>query len=200
MGYILAASTLSRLVLAHDCADAHVEDLGEEYQERSDAEIGQVLRWFYCVGLGVALISMALISFCHIHKRLAKTRLRKRPRLVIRCCIAVVIICLPLANSLSSLELISITTALVCFILCLDLFGSLCDGDRFWTGGFCPEEKKKCVYTANCRLSKRRRRDLEKALHRGEKMSLSDLLKKSPSMSSMESEVSRDEEWHGGHY
>lgn len=200
MGYILAASTLSRLVLAHDCDDADPHDLGEHYEERSEAEVGHTLRWYYCGGLGIALMSMALISFCHIHKRLEKSRMRKRPRLVLRVCVAIIIICLPTASSLTSLDLISITTALVFFVLALDLYGSSCEGDKFWTGGFCPEEKMKCTYTAKCRLGRRRQQDLENAIRRGEKVSLQDLLKRHSSMSSLESEQSRDEEWQGGHY
>ena len=200
MGYVLAAATLSQLVLAHDCSNADPHDLGEHYEERSEGEVSEALRWFYCGGLGTALITMAVISFCHIHKRLAKSRLRKRPRLAIRVCVAVIIICLPTAGSLSSLELISITTALVFFILALDLYGSSCEGDKFWTGGFCPEEKKRCTYTAKCKFGKRRRKELEEALQRGEKLSLSDLLKRHSSMSSLESQESKDEEWHGGHY
>ncbi|KAK5382340.1 hypothetical protein LTR20_006027 [Exophiala xenobiotica] len=201
MGYVLAASTLSQLVLAHDSSDTDPHDLGEGYEARSEPEISKALRWFYCGGLGVALIFMALISFCHIHKRVPKARLRKRPRLVVRVCIAIIIICLPLADSLSSLDLITITTALVCLVLALDLFGMSCEGDKFWTGGFCPEEKRRCTYTANCRLGKRRRREIEKALQRGDKVCLSDLLKRNSSMSSVESEETlRDEEWQGGHY
>ncbi|EXJ93346.1 hypothetical protein A1O1_01738 [Capronia coronata CBS 617.96] len=200
MGYVLAASTLSRLVLAHDCADANQESLGEHYQELSEPEVGQALRWFYCCGLGLALISMAVISFCHIHKRLANARLRKRPRLAIRVGVAVVIICLPLADSLSSLDLISITTALVFFVLALDLFGNSCEGDGFWTGGFGAKEKKDCVYTANCKMGRKRRRELERAIQNREKVSLTDLLKRSSSMGSVESEESRAEGWHGGHY
>lgn len=200
MGYVLASSTLSRLVLAHDCDDADPHDLGDHYEELSEGEVGKAFRWFYCGGLGIALLAMSLISFCHIHKRLEKSRLPKRPRLVIRVCVAIIIICLATAESLTSLDLISITTALVFFALCIDLYGRSKEGDKFWTGGFCPEEKKKCTYTARCKLGRRRRKELESALHRGEKVSLADLLKRHSSMSSLESQDSRDEEWHGGHY
>ena len=200
MGYVLAASTLSRLVLAHDCGDADPHDLGEHYEEDSEVEVSHGLRWFYCGGLGVALISMAVISLCHIHKRLEKTRLRKRPRLAIRVCVATIIICLPTAKSLNSLHLISITTALTFFVLSLDLYGNTCEGDKFFGSPFCPEAKKRCTYSARCRMGKRRRQELEDALRRGEKVSLADLLKRHSSMSSLESEESRDEGWHGGHY
>jgi hypothetical protein len=203
MSYVLAAATLSQLVLAHDCGDADPADLGDTYAERSEADVRQALRWFYCGGLGVALICMAVISFCHVHKRLANPRLKKRPRLAVRVGVAVVIICLPLATSLNSLDLISITTSLSAFVLALDLFGSSCEGDRFWTGGFCAEEKKKCTYTAHCRLSRRRRAELNRAVQRGDKVCLADfaLRKRNSSMSSLESQRTlADEEWHGGHY
>ncbi|RVX72944.1 hypothetical protein B0A52_03297 [Exophiala mesophila] len=200
MGYILAASTLSQLVLAHDTADADEHDLGHHYEERSVGEIPVALRWFYCGGLGTALIFMSVISFTHVHKRLARSRLRKRPRLVIRLGVAIIIICLPIARSLTSLELIATTTCLVAFVLMLDLFGISCQGDRFWTGGWCDGEKKKCNYTANIKLGRRRRKELEKALIQGQKLSIADLMKRHSSMSSLESAPSRDEEWQGGHY
>ena len=200
MGYVLAASTLSRLVLAHDCPDADAHDLGEHYEENSEAEVSRGLRWFYCGGLGVALISMAVISFSHVHKRLEKARFKKRPRLVVRLCVAAVIIALPAADSLNSLHLISITTSLVFFVLFMDLYGMSCEGDRFFTGGWCDESKKNCKYTAKCKMGRRRRQELEEALRKGHKVSLADLLKRHSSMSSLESADSRDEEWHGGHY
>lgn len=200
MGYILAASTLSQLVLAHDTPDADEHDLGHHYEDRSVGEIPVALRWFYCGGLGTALISMSVISLTHIHKRLAKSRLRKRPRLIIRLAVAIIIICLGAARSLNSLELIAITTSLVVFVLCLDLFGNSCEGDRFWTGGWCDGEKKRCNYTANIKLGRRRRKELEKALIEGQKLSIADLMKRHSSMSSLDSAPSRDEEWHGGHY
>lgn len=203
MAYVLAAATLSKLVLAHDCADANVEDLGETYAEKSAAiggELPQGLRWFYCSGIGLSLIFMALISFCHIHKKIPNARLLKRPRLAVRVCIGIVIICLPLAHSLNSLDLISITTALVFFVLVLDLYGNSCAGEKFWTGGFCHEERRKCQYTARCKLGRRKRQELIKALQNGEKVRLEDLRRKD-SMSSISSERTiTDEEWHGGHY
>jgi hypothetical protein len=131
MGYVLAASTLSRLVLAHDCPDADLHELGDHYEELSESEVTVAIRWFYCGGLGIALICMAVISFCHVHKRLEKARLRKRPRLVIRLGVAIAIICLPTAKSLNSLELIAVTTCLVFAVLLVDLYGISCQGDRF---------------------------------------------------------------------
>jgi hypothetical protein len=203
MGYVLAASTLSRIVLAHDCPDADEHNLGEQYEPKSEAEVSHALRWFYCGGLGISLISMAVISFCHIHKRIDKTRLKKRPRLIIRVAIAIIIICLPAApvSALNSLDLISITMSLTFIVLAIDLYGMSCEGDKFFTNPLCPEAKKQCKYTAKCKLGRRRRQELEEALRRGEKVGLADLLKRHGSMSSLESqETLRDEGWHGGHY
>ena len=59
MGYVLAAASLSRLVLATDCRDANVEDLTEVYISKSLKEIPTGLRWFYCGGLGIALLCMS---------------------------------------------------------------------------------------------------------------------------------------------
>ena len=59
MAYVLAGAALSRLVLATDCPDANVEDLTEAYTGRSEPETSSALRWFYCAGLGLALLSMS---------------------------------------------------------------------------------------------------------------------------------------------
>ena len=197
MSYVLAASTLSRLVLAHDCSNADPETLGEDFIGRSVEHVDQALRWYYCGGIGMALICMSILSLCHIHKRLPKARLLKRPRLVIRVFCAITIICLPLATSLTSLDLIAITTSLVVFVLALDLYGNSSQGDAFWTGGLCKEARKNCPYTADCKLGRQRREQLQKAMARGEKVGLADLLKRHGSMSSVGTETSRDEEWQG---
>jgi len=58
MSVVLASGALSRLVIAHDCAYADPETLGEAYALRSVAEIEAGLRWFYSAGLGIALACM----------------------------------------------------------------------------------------------------------------------------------------------
>ena len=59
MAYVLAGAALSRLVLVTDCHDANVDDLTEAYVGRSEADLSSPLRWFYCGGLGIALLSMS---------------------------------------------------------------------------------------------------------------------------------------------
>ena len=205
MGYILSAATLSQLVLAHDCDDANEEWLGEHYVERSVEEVSSAMRWFYCGGLGVALFTMGVISFCHIHKKLDKPRLLKRPRLAIRSGVAIVIICLPLADHLNSLELIGITCSLTLFVLIMDLYGNSCQGQRFWTSGMCHKERKKCTYVAQCKMSTRKRKKLREQLAKGQTIGLSDVLRRdsqmsSPSISGQSTPTLVDEEWMGGHY
>lgn len=206
MGYVLAAATLSQLVLAHDCADASPETLGEDYIKRSAASVLPGIRWYYCGGVGVALVSMSIISLSHIHKRLPNARLMKRPRLVIRCCIAVIIICLPLAHDrLTSLDLISITTWLTVFVLFLDLYGNSREGDRFWTGGFCEEQKKACRYSAKMHVSKRKRREIVEAMKKGEKLDLESVLRRTGTNGSSTTSISLGDDatghdiWSGGH-
>ena len=206
MSYILSAATLSQLVLAHDIPDANEHHLGEHYEERSVEEISAAMRWFYCGGLGVALFSMGVISLTHVHKKLTHARLYKRPRLFVRAAVSITIVCLPLAErKLTSLDLIAITTCLTLGVLMLDLYGNSAQGSSFWTGGLCPIERRNTTYTCHKKMSKHKRREIQKALQRGEKVGLAELLKRNGStstMSSMDSGTStpKDEEWTGGHY
>lgn len=59
MGYVCAGAALAVLVLAHDCEDADYHTLWHEYEERSHAYVTDGERWFYCGGLGVAMIFMS---------------------------------------------------------------------------------------------------------------------------------------------
>ena len=253
MGYVLAAATLSQLVLAHDSSDADPSSLGDSYAAKSTLSISTGLRWYYCGGLGCALISVSLflqnpvqgsgsacstacefglphdasrwppislarqtpaqrqnankipkmsfISLSHVHKRLPNVRLYKRQRLTQRCFIALIIILLPLAHShLSSLGLISVTTGLTVFVLAADLYGMSCQGDEFWLGGVTGKEQK-ASYSAKCHVSKRKRREIQDAMKRGEKVDVQELLKRRDSTSSLASmEVPQSEFYHGGTY
>jgi hypothetical protein len=60
MSFVLAAGSLSKLVIATDCRDTKVEDLTDTYSLKSDRDIPSGLRWFYCVGLGIALFCMGM--------------------------------------------------------------------------------------------------------------------------------------------
>ncbi|KAI4107723.1 MAG: hypothetical protein L6R37_001408 [Teloschistes peruensis] len=167
MAYVLAGASLSRLVLAHDCKDADSETLEEASLGRSEAEIEPGLRWFYCVGLGIALLCMSVISFCHVHKKFDGQRVTKRSRLGLRVAVAVVITCLPLAESLNSLQLVSTTTGLIGLVLGFDLYGCTYVGESFLRDG------RKCKYWADC--PRKRRRALEEAMKTGEVVNVEEL-------------------------
>ena len=148
----------------------------------------------------MALFSMGILSFCHIHKKVPNARLNKRPRLFIRACISISIIFLPLVKSLTSLQLIYITTGLVALSLTADVYGNSFSGDQFWRGGWCDESKKNTKYTANVSLGKRKKQDLIESLHMGKRVRLEDLLKRrQSSMDSFGSEKATDEEWQHVH-
>ncbi|KAL8739007.1 MAG: hypothetical protein Q9181_000289 [Wetmoreana brouardii] len=181
MSYVLAGASLSKLVLAHDCRDADPETLTEGYAGSSEGEIRPGLRWFYSVGLGVALLCMSkwqmyrksvrgcdrkadqgspgVISFCHVHKKFDGQRVTKRSRMAVRIAVAMVIICLPLAESLSSLGLISTTTGLIGLVLVIDLYGCTFVGESFLRDG------RKCKYWADC--PRRRRQAVDEAMKTG---------------------------------
>ncbi|KAA8574237.1 hypothetical protein EYC84_005739 [Monilinia fructicola] len=155
MSYVLGGAALSRLVVARDCDDASIESLTEAYQVKSETEISHGLRWFYCAGFGVALFCMGIISGTHIHKKDSHgIRLAKRWRMLNRLLICIIIICLPLAQSLTSLHLISIVTALLLWVLTLELWGMSCPDESFFG------ESRKCAYTAKCRVSRGSRGEL----------------------------------------
>lgn len=196
--FILASSTLSDLVLAHDCINSNPEDLDEVYASRSVEELEQPMRWFYCGGLSTTLVCMAIISTCHIHKKVRNPRITKMSRLTLRVLVATIIVCLPLAHHLTSLSLIVITTSLIAFVLVFDIFGNSCPGEKFWTGGYgnCPETR--CKYTARLKIGKRRRAMLEKKLINGEEVRLEDALKRTESMDS-QTTLDVNEEWVMGH-
>ena len=182
MSYVLAAAALSKLVLATDCRDTKIEDLTETYMLKSEPVIPIGLRWFYCAGLGVALFCMGkfflytsfhlltdpgIISICHEHKDPAMGfRVRKSKRLANRFAVCIIMFCLPTAKHINSLQLISITTGLVIYILLIELFGCSCPNESFFG------EKRQCKYTARCKISKK---DLESAVKGGHVIKVSEL-------------------------
>lgn len=191
MSYVLAGASLSKLVLAHDHHDNDLETLGDLYLNRSEDHIPDALRWFYCLGLGIALLCMsksfpppfpfqslhpspnlrlppALISISHIHKEIPGQRIAKRHRLVVRAAIAVILFCLPLAHKLNSLKLVATTTGLVALALAVDLYGSTSTNDSFW------HDRSICKYSADCSAKKK---DIETALKNGEKIQVEELAK-----------------------
>lgn len=60
-----------------------------------------------------------------------------------------ILIFLPLADSLSSLALVSITTGLIVLTLMVDVYGSTSIHDNFWK---CTTQ---CKYSANCSIKRK---------------------------------------------
>ena len=67
---------------------------------------------------------MGIISITHDHKEIEGLRLKKRWRLCGRFAIAIILICLPLAEGLNSLQLVGTVTGLITFALVLELWAS----------------------------------------------------------------------------
>lgn len=143
--FVLGGGALSRLVVAHDPgAASRVEDLTEAYRERSEGEVVSGVRWFYCAGFGVAMAFMAVISTAHVHREVEGLRLPKRFRLGFRLVIAVILICLPLAEGLNSLELVGTVTGLVVLTLIAELWANSCCHETLF------QRSKPCQYIGRC--------------------------------------------------
>ena len=93
-------------------------------------------------------VSLGIISLCHVHKEFDGERIGKRYRLSVRLSVAIILIFLPLADSLSSLKLISITTGMVFLTLMVDVYGSTSIHDDFWK---CTTQ---CKYRAMCPIKR----------------------------------------------
>jgi len=128
MSFILAGGALSRLVVLADCPGTNVNNLTDSYQVRSGIEIKTGIRWFYCAGLGVSLASMGCIALTHIHKEMP-THMPKRKRMIMRFAGAISLICLPMAESLNSLQLIGAVTGIIVVVLMSELWAQSCSRD-----------------------------------------------------------------------
>lgn len=126
---------------------------------------------------------MNVISVCHIHKSISSPRITKKTRLIFRAAVAIVLICLPLADRLSSLDLIGITTSLFVTVLVMDIFGNSCPDTNFWSSneGGKDGAEGKCKYTARMKMCKNKRAELQKKMMNGEEVTLEDALKRSDS-------------------
>ncbi|EGX93126.1 hypothetical protein CCM_04498 [Cordyceps militaris CM01] len=131
MGYIIATSALSRLVLASDMSNTYPEQLTENYRGLAEEEFGTGVRYFYCHGLAIALLSMTAMAISHKHQSEGTPRLAKQYRLANRVAMALVMFFLPLATDLKSLYLISITLGLISWVLIVELWGVSLKGQSF---------------------------------------------------------------------
>lgn len=148
MSFVLGGAGLKGLVLANDSANSNLEGLTETYQEESRDRVSDGIRWYYCGGFGVALLCMSIISISHVHKEPEGTRLIKRYRLMSRVAVSIIMVCLPLATSLNSVELIGLVTGLLVFLLVTELFAASNANEKL-----CGRDKA-CKYTGRCSKGK----------------------------------------------
>ena len=144
--------------------------LTETYRARSEEHIEPGIRWFYCAGFGIALASMGIISISHIHKETEGLRLRKRYRLVWRYAIAIIMICLPLAEDLNSLQLVGTMTGLVVFLLVCELWASSCCHEKLM------QRTQPCKYVGQCN-----KKDLQAIIKGGKDVDVEELTRKTQS-------------------
>ncbi|KAI9884875.1 MAG: tRNA-specific adenosine deaminase subunit tad3 [Watsoniomyces obsoletus] len=170
MAFLIGGGGLAKLVLAHDCPNTDTRTLTATYKARSVGEIEEGLRWFYCAGFGLAFMLMGVIAGCHVHKDIPTARLKKWHRLTVRTIISIIIICLPKAHSLNSLELISAMTGLLVFDLIFEVYGLTKVGEPLFG-----RKRKKCTYWADCPMKKK---DLEEAAKTGEVVNIEVLANK----------------------
>lgn len=131
MGYVVSTSALSALVLASDVPNANPKQLANAYRVNSVSQLATGSRFFHCHGLAIALLFMGVISMTHEHRQHADVRCRKRYRLASRFAVCLVLFLLPLAHSLRSLDLISLTLSLSTWVLIFELWGKSCKGQSF---------------------------------------------------------------------
>lgn len=77
-----------------------------------------------------------------------------------------ILACLPLADGLSSLQLISTTTGLIVFTLMIEVWGQTPKEDCFW------KDRRKCKYSAECRV---KRKVIDDALKAGVTVDVAEL-------------------------
>lgn len=86
----------------------------------------------------------------HVYKDIPNQRLSKYTRLVSRFVIALIILFLPFAHGLDSLELIATTTCLTVFSLAVEIYGASCTVDPL------VQQNRHCTYSARCGISRKR--------------------------------------------
>jgi hypothetical protein len=172
MSFVLSASALAVLVRAHDTPSAPLESLSETFIPRSEDHLSEGLVWFYCGGLGISLLCLAIISATHVHRTIPNQRLSKPARLAFRVAVSVVIITLPLAH-LDSLRLVATTTGLVVCVLVLELVGMSCWGENLlWEKGC---KRDHATYSARCAV---KREELEKSVMEGTVLDVEEIAKR----------------------
>ena len=164
MAFVLGSGALSRLVFAIDTLSSSLDAMTKVYQEKAEVEIAPGIRWFYCAGFGIALACMGIISMSHVHKHMESLRLKKRWRLAGRFAVSIILICLPLAERLDSLQLVGTVTGLIVFVLVLELWANSCRNECLWT------RSQPCKYIGHCG-----KKDFEALIKEGKEVDVTQL-------------------------
>ncbi|KAG9106737.1 hypothetical protein FRC07_008752, partial [Ceratobasidium sp. 392] len=93
-------------------------------------EVTPAIRWYFSGGLGVALVCMALIGATHRGLDPTGTsRIGRTTQLAFRIAVGAIIICLPLAKSLSPLNMLGTSAGLTGFLVVEETYGKLRRGE-----------------------------------------------------------------------
>lgn len=149
--YTLSSAAMSKLVIAHDGSPgADPLSLETYYADKSKPYVTRGVRWAYCAGLGVALFHTGVISMTHVHKVPRGLRVHKNYRMLNRGVACLVFFCLPLAGDrLDSLSLVSVTMALMVWVLVVEVWGKSC-ASQTWCGKGLGEGGHRGKYQATC--------------------------------------------------
>lgn len=166
MGYILASAGLSKLVLITDVPGTDPKQLSSHYSPLAEETIPNGIRYFYCHGLAIALLFMGVISLSHDHRVPPTLRWNKGYRLANRFAVCLIMFFLPLATSLRSTDLISVTLGLTAWVLLVELWGKSCRLDPF------VGEREGCCVRYSARCAKRDLEKLDKLNEKPERVSV----------------------------
>ncbi|KAL9057936.1 MAG: hypothetical protein Q9162_002063 [Coniocarpon cinnabarinum] len=135
LAFVLSGAALSRLVLTDDVSGTSATQLAPSSQLKSDPDISEGLRWFYTGGLGIGMLCLSGISKTHVYRKIQTAPgsrfpfiFKRQPRFLYRAAVGFTIVFLGFAENLNSLQLISVTTALIISALIVELTGNIIVG------------------------------------------------------------------------
>jgi hypothetical protein len=108
---------------------------------------------------------MGIISLSHEHREQEGTRLTKKYRLMTRFVVVVILILLPLAEELNSLELVGTVTGLLVLSLVVELWAASSVNEKLFG------RAETCRYMGQCQ-----RKDLEEVVQDGGKVEVERLV------------------------
>ena len=136
-GLTLAGATLPQVVVASDCPNSPIDSLTDKYAALSVNPLPQYLRWYFCGGLAVGVMSMGtlhpanfsltycigLLQLLHKPHKISQ-RIELRWRILIRFATTISWCFLPLAKAnLNSVNLMAIITGSCYICLFVEIYG-----------------------------------------------------------------------------